>query len=167
MLGREPNATPHLGEARRQHPPYRPSTCPSIDSTDRTERPTILVTAHTRRNPPISHQQGSVFPRFLKKNKPDDRLRRFPSDFFRKKCCFLPALPCSLVEQRAALLIHSVDCPALAGFAARRLGDSAAWRPVGSSALRPSGRAARREVGLRWNAQSHHQAKPGLALGCG
>ena len=43
-----------LGEERRQHPPYRPS----IDSIDRTERSTILVTAHTRPNPSISHQQG-------------------------------------------------------------------------------------------------------------
>ena len=43
-----------LGEERRQHPPYRPS----IDSIDRTERSTILVTAHTRPNPSISQQQG-------------------------------------------------------------------------------------------------------------
>ena len=43
-----------FGEERRQHPPYRPS----IDSIDRTERSTILVTAHTRPNPSISQQQG-------------------------------------------------------------------------------------------------------------
>ena len=43
-----------MGEERRQHPPYRLS----IGSIDRTERSTILVTAHTRPNPSISQQQG-------------------------------------------------------------------------------------------------------------
>ena len=45
-----------------------------------------------------------------------------------------------------------LSCLALAGFAARRLGDSAAWRPVGS----PGPGANAWEVGLRWNARSHH-----------
>ena len=48
-----------------------------------------------------------------------------------------------------------LNCLALAGFAARRLGDSAAWRPVGSGPV-----ADAREVGLRWNARRSHSTKP-------
>ena len=43
-----------VGEERRRHSPYRPS----IDPIDRTERPTILVTAHTRPNLPIRRNKA-------------------------------------------------------------------------------------------------------------
>ena len=49
----------------------------------------------------------------------------------------------------------------LVGSVIRRLGAPSALSPAQCPV------ADAREVELRWNARSHHQANPGLALGCG